>query len=86
MCRERKTYRYKLDKFWLNKLVKQERELNGLSQSAMGKVLGVSEKTISAYENKTIQPSPEVFYLFLKEFNYKISVFDGYGDEIKFVE
>ena len=86
MEREKKTYKYRLDKYWLNRIMKQERELNGLSQSAMGKVLGVTDKTISAYETHQILPSAEILFLFLKEFNYKLSIKDGWGDEIQFVE
>lgn len=86
MPRTAKTYKYKFDKFWLNKIMKQERELNGLTQSAMGKVLGVSDKTISAYENHSITPSSEVFFLFLKEFNYSLQIKDGWGDLIEYVD
>lgn len=84
--RTAKSFKYRIDKYWLNKIMKQERELNGLSQSAMGKVLGVSDKTISAYENQQILPSAEVLYLFLKEFNYTLLIKDGWGDTIEFVE
>jgi len=87
MCdRKPKCHRYRIDEFWLNKLMKQERELNGLSQIAMGKVLEVDGKTISAYENCTILPSPKVLYLFLKEFHYQLVIKDGWGDTIEYTK
>lgn len=58
----------------LNKdiLLREYRESIGLTQSELGKLVGVNARTISAYELGTRKPSTKVAVKLLKVFNIKL--------------
>lgn len=59
-------------------------EENGFTQEAMGKLLCVSDRTISSYIRKQIVPSVEVIIRFCQVFNKKIAIMDKWGDVTEF--
>ena len=69
-------------------MIYDEREYNGFSQEEMGRLLGVSDRTISAYESKKVKPSIDVVLTFFKVFNKKIIVKDRFEEieEFEFSE
>ena len=76
----KKVFRSKLDKYFFNEIIKQEMEENGLTQESMGKLLDVSDRTISSYVRKQVVPSVDVIIKFCQVFNKKIAVLDRWGD------
>ena len=68
-----------------NQMISDEREENGFTQEEMGRLLGVTGKTICAYEQKKILPSLQTLILFMKAFNKKIVVVDKF-EEIQELE
>ena len=71
-----------LNRYVFNKLIKEERKFMKISQEAFGKILDVDGKTISAYENNSICPSPDVIYKILKHFGYRLKVIDRFDEEV----
>jgi len=49
--------------------LKEIRKRNNLTQTQFAKVIGITQKTVSAYETKGITPSAKVFYKISKAFN-----------------
>ena len=76
----KKVFRSKLNKYFFNEIIKQEMEENGFTQEAMGKLLGVSDRTISSYIRKQIVPSVEVVVRFCQVFNKKLLIMDKWDD------
>ena len=76
----KKVFRSKLDKYFFNEIIRQEMEENGLTQESMGKLLDVSDRTISSYVRKQVVPSVDVIIKFCQVFNKKIAVLDRWGD------
>jgi len=73
-----------LNKYLFNELIKEERKFMKVSQEVFGKILGVDEKTISAYERNQISPSPEIIVALMKYFGYRIKIIDRFDEETIF--
>lgn len=80
----KKVFREKLDKYLFNDFIKQELQENGFTQQEMGRLLGVSDRTISSYVRKKLCPSVEVIIRFCQVFNKKIAIMDKWGDVTEF--
>lgn len=76
----KKVFREKFNKYFFNEIIKQEMEENGFTQEAMGKLLSVSDRTISSYIRKQIVPSVEVVVRFCQVFNKKLLIMDKWDD------
>lgn len=76
----KKVFRSKLNKYFFNEFIKQELEENGFTQEAMGKLLGVSDRTISGYVRNQVVPSVDVIIRFCNVFNKKLAIMDKWED------
>lgn len=55
-------------------------EENGFTQVEMGKLLDVSDRTISSYCRKQVVPSVDVIIRFCMVFNKKLLIMDKWDD------
>lgn len=62
-----------MDQIKIGKFIAQCRNEKGLTQEALGEILGVSNKTISRWENGHYLPDIEMMQLLSKEFNVSIN-------------
>ena len=59
----------------LGKKIQKAREKAGMSQRKLGILLGVSDKTVSSYENDRTKPSVEILSRIAKELKKPIGCF-----------
>lgn len=59
----------------LGKKIQEAREKAGMSQRKLGILLGLSDKTISSYENDRTKPSVEILSRIAKELKQPIGCF-----------
>ncbi len=59
----------------LGKKIQEAREKAGMSQRKLGILLGLSDKTISSYENDRTKPSVEILSGIAKELKHPIAFF-----------
>ena len=78
------SYKRPLNQYIFNDIIAEERKYTGLSQEDMGKLLNVSGRTISAYEQKRVIPSIQTLMLFMKVFNKNLYVVDRFDDKYKY--
>lgn len=76
----KKVFRKKFNKYFFNEVIKEELEASGFTQQEMGRLLGVSGKTISAYLHNQVCPSVEVLIKFFQAFDKKLLVMDKWDD------
>ena len=60
-----------MDQVKIGKFIAKLRNENNLTQEALGEKLGVTNKTISRWENGHYLPDIEMLQLLSKEFNYR---------------
>ncbi len=65
----------------VGKIVKEEREKQGLSQNQLAKKAGIAQASLNALESKTNNPSVETLYLLSKALNCTVSKLLGEGEE-----
>lgn len=81
----KKVFRKNLDKYFFNRIIKQELEESGFTQEEMGKLLGVTDRTISAYTRNIVVPSVDIVIKFCQVFNKKIAIIDKWDDVEEFI-
>ena len=59
----------------LGEKIQEARELAHMSQRKLGLLLGISDKTVSSYENNRTKPSVEILSMISKELNKPIGFF-----------
>ena len=62
-----------MDQLKIGKFIAQLRRRDGLTQQALGEKLGVTNKTVSRWENGNYMPDIEILQLLGKEFNVSIN-------------
>lgn len=62
-----------MDQIKIGKFIAALRKGNGLTQEALGEKIGVTNKTISRWENGNYMPDIEMLQLLSKEFNVSIN-------------
>jgi transcriptional regulator with XRE-family HTH domain len=66
-------------------MILEERQINNFSQEEMGKLLGVSNRAISGYEQRRIKPSLDTVIKFMNVFSKKIRIIDKFDDAEDYV-
>jgi DNA-binding XRE family transcriptional regulator len=61
-----------MDRYYFNKVFKEERLKKNMSQTVFGKKLGVTYPTISLIERNKYTPTMRMIIRFCKVFNYNI--------------
>lgn len=62
-----------MDQIKTGKFIALLRKQNGLTQAALGEKLGVTDKTISRWENGNYMPDVEMFQLISREFDVSVN-------------
>lgn len=78
--RPTKFFKKPLNEWVFNDMILEERQINNFSQEEMGKLLGVSNRAISGYEQRRIKPSLDTVIKFMNVFSKKIRVIDKFDD------
>ena len=78
--RPSKFFKKPLNEWIFNDMFVEERQANGFSQKEMGSLIGVTDRAISAYEQRRIIPSTSVIIKFMNVFNKKLRIIDKYDD------
>jgi transcriptional regulator with XRE-family HTH domain len=83
--RPTKFFKKPLNEWVFNDMILEERQINNFSQEEMGKLLGVSNRAISGYEQRRIKPSLDTVIKFMNVFSKKIRVIDKFDDAEDYV-
>jgi transcriptional regulator with XRE-family HTH domain len=83
--RPTKFFKKPLNEWVFNDMILEERQINNFSQEEMGKLLGVSNRAISGYEQRRIKPSLDTVIKFMNVFSKKIRIIDKFDDAEDYV-